>query len=188
MQISPKLRYVILILFLAVPLLTLQVVWSQPGIHISNIEATWHVVHTTNALSSEAVSNHWLLPSVTLDNPLDKGVPWGATVPTPSGDHIYTSFYSPGFLFATLGQKILGFLGPFTSLVAVNVSLGVLSACLAYALSYEILGRLDISDSRRASSSFFGGALIALFSRESLVSHGIVYWPHSLYQILLGLL
>lgn len=50
---------------------------------------------------------------------------------------------------------------------------------------------LALSSYRRASvlfPLFSGGGVIGLLSREVLVSHGIVYWPHSLYQPFLAAL
>jgi hypothetical protein len=66
--------------------------------------------------------------------------------------------------------------------------LGAASALLVYLLAWVVLGALDLSPGRRAQSSFLGGGVIALLSRETLVSHGMVYWSHSLYQIFLGAL
>ena len=180
-------RYSRLLLFCCIPYVIWSIYWSRSDFYIGNIEATWHVMHTVNSLESSGIADHYLLPTITLGNPLDKGIGWGAAAATSSGHLIYTSFYSPAFIFAALVLKTLPFLDSFSAVVSANIALGVISALLTYSLAFVSLKDLAISDSRRAGSAFFG-ALISLYCRENLVSHGVVYWAQSLNQVFLGLL
>jgi hypothetical protein len=157
MQVRPFWRYGLMLGFICLAVLILQVYWSEPNLSIPNIEATWHVIHTVNALKSDSVLHHYLLPSVTLGNVLDRWVGWGAAVPTSSGSLIYTSFYSPGFVFAYISSSLLSFLDPFHGLVLTNVLLGASSAFLVYLLAWVVLGALNLSPSTRAQSAFLGG-------------------------------
>jgi len=63
-----------------------------------NLEATYHVLLTVTALDESSAANHWYLPTVSLGGETNKHIPWGVTVPTKTGDYIYTSFTPPGFL------------------------------------------------------------------------------------------
>lgn len=63
-----------------------------------NLEATYHVLLTVTALNESRVENNWYLPTVSLGGESNKNIPWGATVPTKTGDYIYTSFTPPVFL------------------------------------------------------------------------------------------
>lgn len=62
-----------------------------------NLEASYHVLLTIAALNESPVKNHWYLPSLSLGREADKQIPWGETIPSRSGDYIYTSF-TPSFL------------------------------------------------------------------------------------------
>lgn len=135
----------------------LQLYLCQPNLYFPNIEATWHVIHTVNALNSSNALHHYLLPSVTLGNALDKWIAWGAAVPTSSGSLIYTSFYSPGFIFAYITSRTLEFANPFNSLVFVNALLGIVSAFLGYLLAWNVLGAFELSAGKRSFSAFLGG-------------------------------
>ena len=150
-------RHGLILVFISLAVLVLQVYWAEPSLSIPNIEATWHVIHTINALKSDSALHHYLLPSVTLGNALDRWVGWGAAVPTSSGSLIYTSFYSPGFIFAAISSSLFSFLDPFHGLVLMNVLLGAASAFLAYLLAWTVLGSLDLTPGKRALSAFFGG-------------------------------
>lgn len=179
-------RYGLGLVSISLAVLGIQLYLADPGLYIPNIEATWHALHIVNSLTSDSALHHYLLPSVTLGNNFDRWVSWGVAAPTPSGNLIYTSFYSPAFIVASLSTSLHPFLDSFHSLVLVNEILGAATALTSYLLTWTVLGALELSPGRRAISAFLGGGLIALLSRETLVSHGMVYWPHSLYQLFLG--
>ncbi len=58
-----------------------------------NLDAAYHSLLTVTALTHVPLAESRLLPLVTLANPRDKRIRWGATVPNKDGDYyIYTSF------------------------------------------------------------------------------------------------
>jgi hypothetical protein len=91
---------VYLILFLAT--VVIRIGHYEQGIIYRNIDASYHTINTVEALSVNSVKSTLLLPTVTYGEPLDKNVPWGATVPDKNGNQIYTSFPQGGFLMAYL--------------------------------------------------------------------------------------
>lgn len=151
-----------------------------------NMEASYHVILTMNALEESPVKNHWWLPIVSLGNPLDKNIPWGATIPTRTGDYVYTSFASSGFLAPYFTFSALNIEFSLENLARFNFVIGALGALIIYALLSQLLFFCGFS---RWSSVAGGvvGAAVAIFSREALLSHGVLYWVHSFYQIILVL-
>lgn len=146
------------------------------------LEVPYHVLLTTKALAGSPISEHWLLPSVSLSLPGDKSIPWGATQPTSAGHQIYTSFTPPGFLAPFLWFSATGIeYNPF------NLALfGLFLGCVANAVLYFLLVELltPLAGRERAHLGAFAGAMIGLFSREALLSLGFLYWAHSLYHLL----
>lgn len=155
------------------------------GVGAENMEAPYHVLHTLHSLDQGSWRNHYYLPSVTLGRERDKGISWGATVPTTTGDYIYTSFPPLGFMlpYAALGAAGADF--SLRNLALLNMVLGAISAVVLSVFLFE-LAEWGGASPRLSFLSAFGGALIAVFSREVLQSHGMIYWSHSLYQVVLG--
>jgi hypothetical protein len=146
-----------------------------------NLEATYHALLTVTALSESPPSHHWLLPTVSLGRPGDKDIPWGGTIPTATGDYVYTSFQPAGFLAPYLTFKLLGISPSVEHLALFSASIGLISALLLFALLYRLLvyaGR----DPWLAATAALTGCVIGLFSREALQSFGVIYWVHELYQ------
>ncbi len=153
-----------------------------------NLEATHHALLTIKALGSSPVAHHWLLPTVSLGAPADKHIPWGTTVPTSTGDHIYTSFTPPGFLAPYLVLGALVVPASEKSLALFGVACGAATTLLLFALLYRVLRHGGHGRWVCAGGALLG-ALVSIFSREALQSHGLVYWVHSIYQpvLVLGL-
>ncbi|NMZ45660.1 hypothetical protein [Pseudomonas oryzihabitans] len=169
-------------------LLLLALLWRLPdfrdGTGAQNLEASYHVLLSLNALDESGVTRHWWLPTVTLGGSHDKQVSWGATIPTHSGDYVYTSFSSYGFLAPYLGLKAAGLTPSLHSLALFNAALGALTALLLFRLLYLVLRSHGASRGLAATSAVLG-CLIAVFSREALLSQGLLYWVQSFYQVLL---
>lgn len=146
-----------------------------------NLEASYHVLLTVTALSESPARSHWLLPTVTLGAAGDKGIPWGATIPTRTGDYVYTSFPPPGFLapwavFETFGLEATG-----GSLALFNFFLQALSCFLLFALLRRLAAGAGASAAVSAWAAL-GGVTLQVFSREALLSFGAVYWSQQLFQ------
>lgn len=151
-----------------------------------NMEATYHVLLTATALDESPLASHWLLPTVSLGRAADKNIPWGATIPTRTGDYVYTSFTPAGFIAPYLWFKALGQAPSAANLAIFNVLLG---AVTAYGLFLLLLSLLQFRGyaPRVAAGAALLGAAIGIFSREALLSHGVIYWSHCLYQPILVL-
>jgi len=104
-----------------------------------NLAATYHVLLTVNALDESPVENHWYLPTVSLGRELDKHIPWGAAIPTKTGDYIYISFTPPGFLVPYSWLNIFGLRPTVKNLACYNFVLGSLSASTLFLLLVSLL-------------------------------------------------
>lgn len=153
------------------------------GVGIRNLEASYHTLLTVRALSESPASNHYYLPTVTLGSPEDKFISWGATIPTKTGDYVYTSFYSPSFLVAYGWFGITHLEPTLKNLSYLNSTIGALSAFLLLLLVFDVLVRVLEIPERRAAIISILSVMPALFSHEVMVSHGLVYWAQSLYQL-----
>lgn len=156
-----------------------------------NLEATYHVLWTLRALAESPTDAHFFLPTVTLDPVPGNDVVWGATVPTPGGSYIYTSFPPLGFLIPLFVLRLVGGTSDLTSLAVLNSLFGLIAAyglaaltrCAALAAISE-QPRLCGLRSRAATGwpVFVAAGASYLFLREAMHSHGAVYWPHSISQ------
>ena len=150
-----------------------------------NLEASYHVLLTVKAMDSSPARNHMFLPSISLGNEVDKYIPWGATVPTKTGDYIYTSFNFPGFFAPYLWFKTLSIEQSATNLSYFNALLGAISSLVLLALCYGLL-RTTGYNAYVSSTASVLACTVSIFSREGLLSQGLTYWAQSLYQVLLG--
>lgn len=151
-----------------------------------NLDATQHVLLTVTALRESPITNHWLLPTVSLGRELDKEIPWGVTIPTATGDYIYTSFPPAGFL-APYGIFSLFKLDPsIANLASFNFVLGVMTSLVIFSLLWNMLRHIAFSAWKSCGGALIGSS-IAIFSSEALLSHGIVYWIYCLYQLVLAI-
>lgn len=156
------------------------------------LEATYHVLWTLQALGSAPPEAHLYLPTVTLTPDAAHPVPWGGTVPTRGGSQIYTSFPPLGFLIPFAALNAVGApaaflpLALFNSLLGLAAALGIGGLCGAVARGAMQHVTSESPERDRTTALIFAAvALVYLFLRESLVSHGAVYWPHSVSQLCL---
>ena len=157
---------------------------SSGTVGIQNIEATYHVLLTIKALGGSPAADHLYLPTVTLGKPADKKIPWGATIPTSSGDYLYTSFTPPGFLAPYMALRIFNAAPDTGNLARFNFALGAASSIILFIFLWQLLVFMGHSQWKSIGGALTGSA-IGIFSREALQSHGLVYWSHCLYQVLL---
>jgi len=151
-----------------------------------NLMATYHVLLTVAALNESPAKNHLYLPTVSLGRESDKYIPWGVTVPTKTGDYIYTSFTPSGFLVPYFWFKAFSLEPSVKNLALFNFVLGSLSAFALFLLLVNLL-KFNGHDPWTSVGGALVGSAIAIFSREALLSHGVIYWSHSLYQTILSL-
>jgi len=149
-----------------------------------NLEATYHMLLTVSALNESPAENHWYLPSVSLGREADKHIPWGATVPTKTGDYIYTSFTPPGFLAPYFWFKAFDLEPSLKNLARFNFFLGGVSAFTLFFLLVSLL-KFNGYGPWVSVGAALVGSVIGIFSREALLSYGVIYWSQSLYQAIL---
>ena len=148
-----------------------------------NLEATYHALLTVNALEQNPLSDHWLLPTVTLGGENDSHIPWGATLPTKTGDYIYTSFTSPMFVAPYAVFKIINAQPSVNNLFRFNVALGAISSSILFFLLWRLMSYRGYPPLVAVGGAIVG-CTVGIFSREALLSYGIVYWAQSLYQVI----
>ena len=146
-----------------------------------NLEAPYHVLLTIRALGESDSANHWFLPTVTLGAKEDKNIPWGATIPTKTGDYVYTSFTPPAFVVPFAIFRLLGVEPSTKTLAYFNAMLGGISVTLLFLLLLRVLRSTGI-DGWSSIVGAVAASAIAIFSREALQTTGVAYWAHSLYQ------
>lgn len=151
--------------------------------NVANLDASYHVLLTTKALTDNPVSIHKLLPILTLGSPSDKGIPWGATVPDEYGNYYYTSFPSMGFIAPYLYFKITNLSLTLKNLMIFNLLIHLVATLLLCRWLHLVLTKINISERLRGAILTIGASSY-LLAYESLFSHGIVYWNHSLFQII----
>lgn len=149
-----------------------------------NLEASYHVLLTVDALRAQPFSETKLLPIVTLGNPLDKNIPWGATVPDTRGNYFYTSFPPLGFLAPYAVAAVVRVKPSLLYLAIFNSCLGLISSLLLYAVLVRAMRQSGYGDLTAVASAVLGSAVI-IFSREALHSLGLVYWAQSLNEVFL---
>ena len=145
---------------------------------VQNLEATYHALLTIKALKGSPIENHWLLPTVSLGQSRDKNISWGATVPTKSGDYVYTSFTPPGFLAPYIVFEAFKIEASEKNIARLNFILGSLVSIVLYALLINVLEKSGYSRQIAVAGAVLG-TTISIFSKEVLQSHGLVYWIHS---------
>jgi hypothetical protein len=156
------------------------------------VEATYHILWTATALAGSDPLAHSYLPTVTLAPEPGNPIRWGATVPTPGGAYVYTSFPPLGFLLPAAALQLSGsgsflMLGLLNSLVGLVATLSLAGLARAMVLRIGAVHDGQGPDARRSDGwvVFVLCAVCYLFAREVLVSHGPVVWAHSLSQITL---
>lgn len=184
MFVSLKKKYfylIIMVIFLISIFIRLERFDSQNN--IGNLDASYHVLSTVKAMIDNPVSTHKLLPILTYGNIQDKGIPWGATVPDENGNYYYTSFPTLGFIVPYLYFEITSFPLTLKGLMIFNFIIHLVAALLLCRWLQIVLNTINISERVRSAIIVIGAATY-LLSYEALFSHGIVYWSHSLFQVI----
>jgi hypothetical protein len=161
----------------------------RPDLIATNIAASDHVLLTIRALDETPASVHHFLPIATLGRPLDRQVPFGASIASHDGIMYYTSFSSLGFVmpWAFFKTTALAGFGPSErGLMVFNFGILLAAALLLGLLIAELFELTDpdreIDDTLRRTVTALA-AVTYLFSREALYSHGVIYWHHSPFQV-----
>lgn len=174
-----------LIVFLSVAFLfAASAVWRlgiyDPASNSRNADAPYHVLLTSAAYDQTPASVHLYLPVVSLGAFQDKNIPWGGAIADQRGNYYYTSFPPLGFIAPHVFMEGAGLPKTLHSLMAFNLLLHAACTAMIALLVWRMLqGALE---PRRTIIT----ALVAvtyIMTTESLRSHGIHYWPHSLFQV-----
>ncbi|WP_157739699.1 hypothetical protein [Paenibacillus kribbensis] len=80
----------------------------KPDSNINNIDASYHVLLTIDALNENSIKDHLFLPIVSLGSVGNKYISWGAAVPNEKGNYFYTSFPQLGFIIPYLFFCLFG--------------------------------------------------------------------------------
>lgn len=168
---------------LALSAVSAAVQWSRRDEPIvANIDASYHVLLTVQALNETPASVHHFLPIATLGRELDRDVRFGAAVRGPSGIYYYTSFPSLGFVAPWAFFRITGLAPSIEHLLVFNVLIHLAATLLLALLVSETATSLG-ADRKTHAGLVVLTAATYLFTFEALQSHGIVYWHHSLFQV-----
>jgi hypothetical protein len=157
----------------------------KKGQGVENIQATYHALLTINSLSSLPFKESLLLPTVNFNGVNDKNIPWAATIKTTDGNYVYTSFPSLGFVAPYFAIRLFSGQLNLKNLFIVNSSLSIITVILFFTTLFALLKRHGSSN----STSIIGalcGCSVMVFSSESLISSGLIYWPQSLSQSILA--
>jgi len=151
-----------------------------------SLEATYHAAWTMKVLSEAPIASHALLPSVVLDPLVGDTLLWGATPPTKGGGLIYTSFPPAGFVGPLAALSIFGVQVSASSLIVFNALLGLATAFVMLFLMREVMRLIPSKDRVPFAGTWMVSSLLAgcyLWSSEALLTHGAVYWAHSVSQV-----
>lgn len=165
---------------------TMRAQQAQEDTGAQGLEATYHALWTARALDNSPPSSHLFLPTITERPSPQREVKWGLTVATPGGSYVYTSFPPLGFLLPELALGWRAGSISFSELVYFNFVVGLIAAfAMAGLARAAVLSILDDSEESAVTGWIVFGlaGVLYLFLRESLGSHGGVYWPHSLAQL-----
>ncbi len=159
----------------------LRVARFDPGHNVKNLDASYHVLLTAKALRDTPARVHRFLPLISLGQPQDKYINWGATVPDGQGNYYYTSFPSLGFVVPYAAFAVTGAEPTLRNLLHVNLGVHYLGALLLSLLIWR--ATRSLADDRTRTVVTLLAAASYLFAYEALYSHGVIYWHHSLFQL-----
>ncbi|MEH3412205.1 MULTISPECIES: hypothetical protein [Enterobacteriaceae] len=151
-----------------------------------NVEATYHTLLVINSLSSLPISESALLPTVNFNGENNKNIPWAAAIKTNDGNYVYTSFPSLGFVAPYIALRALNAELSLKNLYFFNSGLSALTALIFFTVLY--LSTCGVHSEIRRSIAALAGCSVLIYSCESLVSSGLVYWPHSLSQLIISVI
>ena len=174
----------LVVLLLALGAIALRLPTWHDGTGAENLEASYHVVLTMEALDRSPAREHLFLPIVSLGQPQDKHIAWGATVATPAGDQIYTSFFPAGFLLPYAAMKAAGAGFSLHNLALFNALLGTAGALLFYLLAWRG-AELLVPQGQHNRANAVLATLPLVLSTQALQSTGLVYWHQCATQLVL---
>ena len=170
----------IALLFLASAAMRWQ--WRDERSVISNVEASYHVLLTVEAMDQTPIAEHRFLPIVTLGRSLDRDVAFGSSVRGPNGVYYYTSFPPLGFVAPWAFFRVTHLAPTIGHLMLFNLVIHLVATILLALLVSESLAALDVEAATHKLVVLLSAGTY-LFTFEALYSHGIVYWHHSLFQV-----
>ncbi len=142
-----------------------------------NSDATYQVLLTMQAYDDSDFSVHSFLPIQTFGTPGDRHINNGPSLyQDPSGNSYYLSFSPIGFYAPYLFCKLLRLPLGVGGIYAFNCLLMLVCAALCARLTYVVFRKKALS-----ALSF----IEYIFIPEVMMTQGIVYWHHSLSQVLL---
>lgn len=176
-----SLKYISILIIITLLTIFFRAGINSKRVYYQNYDATYHTLLTIKAYSETPVSQHHFLPIVTLGNKLDKYIWWGATIPDKYGNYYYTSFPFGGFVFPYFFFKVFKLNETINNMYIFSSLILLISVFLFYTLTKKIALFFEVKNSDRAA---IFSSIIYIFSLETFYSHGYIYWPHSLFQIL----
>ncbi len=175
----------LVVLLLALGAIGLRLPTWHDGTGAENLEASYHVVLTMEALDRTPAREHLFLPIVSLGQPQDKHIAWGAAVENPVGDQIYTSFFPAGFVLPYAALKAVGAGFTLHNLALFNALLGTVSALVFYLLAWRA-AELLVPQGRYNRANAVLATLPLLLSTQALQTTGLVYWHQCATQLVLS--
>lgn len=145
-----------------------------------NYDATYHVLLTVEALKQTPLSQHRMLPIVSLGDTFDKHIQWGATLPDKYGNYYYTSFPPAGFAAPFVFFSLFDLDVTVNNLLLFSTLVLGCSVILFFLLTRTIAK--NYSNNSNPNAPAILASIVYLFSMETLYSHGYIYWGHSLMQ------
>ncbi|MBQ7156025.1 MAG: hypothetical protein IJR85_10800 [Synergistaceae bacterium] len=150
--------------------------YRSGDINYRNSDAAWHTLLTVQAYHETPSGIHKFLPIVSLGQPEDKNILWGATIPDKHGNYYYTSFSPAGYIVPYLAMKILRLPVEESSIYIIN--------SILYALSSALWGMFICRVFRNSLVSLIASA-VYIFTPEIMHGMGLAYWHHSVMQVTL---
>ena len=178
---TPFRRFILAIVALFAISAALRWSWRSDPI-VANIEASYHVLLTVEAMNQTPVSVHRFLPIVTLGRQFDRDVRFGASVRGPQGIYYYTSFAPLGFVAPWAFFHVTGLTPSVEHLLLFNLCIHLAATLLFALLIREIVNAFAVERTTEAWVVMMTAATY-LFTFEALYSHGVIYWHHSLFQV-----
>lgn len=169
--------YKVIIVLFAVFIVSCIYRYPSEGEGFYNSDATYHVLLTMQAYDDSKFSDHSFLPIQTYGSKNNKSINNGPSIlQDVNGNNFYVSFSPLGFYAPYLFCKIFHFPLSIGSIYVFNCLLMLICALLCSYLIYIIF----------KEKKFSIMAFVAyIFIPEILFTQGIVYWHHSLSQVLL---
>jgi len=152
---------------------------------IQNIDASYHVLLTMNAIDQAGIKSSSLLPLVSLTtDSAGPAVPWGATVKGNDGLFYYTSFPQIGFALPSIIFDYGHIPVTLFNLMLFNMLVGYISVILLFVICF-LIARSLTKNEIKAHLLALTVSILAMFSIEVMFSQGVIYWGQSLMQPIL---